>query len=198
MEKNVVKKLVVKKVKLVENINSVENIDSVENINSVDSVSDVLSKKIKQIDKTAITSEEKEQVNRRLQEQIKRERELERNEQEEFEKILEKLRIEDEKCVLVPSKSSNYTSSEEWYLLVQLEPNILKDTLNTLYLETIKFENGLAQKPTIEYCLSMTLDNQKQGKQGQDKQGQEKQEVIYTNEDRIKIKENFLKRFENL
>jgi hypothetical protein len=54
--------------------------------------------------------------------------------------------------------SSQKIKSEEWFLLSQLEPDIMKLTLQILYEETIKFESGSASYSSIEYSVCLAMD----------------------------------------
>jgi len=96
-------------------------------------------------------------------------------------------------------KPINLIKADEWYLLGQLNQEILKHTLEILYEETLKFESGSAGYPSVELCISIAFDREKS--EQSDKKIKEdilQKELEISLEDRQKIKEKFLKRFEGL
>jgi len=200
-------KIAEKKVRIRKKIVKRDNTDKLDETDTTDKLDETIMKKIEQGSGGPISFLEQEETRSRLQQLRSQQNEQHLREQQEFEQILEKIRLEDEE--LERNKKLRYqtgpqTTSEEWYLLSQLDPNILKDVIKTLYLETVKFENGIISRPTIELCISMALDLKKQEEQEEQKTKlkeqetklEEKQEETYTKEDRLKMKEAFLQKVE--
>ena len=57
-----------------------------------------------------------------------------------------------------PAPSSQKIKAEEWLLLSQLEPDIMKLALQILYEETVKYENGSSSYTAIDYAICLALD----------------------------------------
>ena len=96
-KKNVKVKVKTKVVKTVSKVDRSDNSDNSDNSDKIGTVSGVISKKIKQIDlNPKITVDEQEQSRNRLYNLKQEQQDQALKEQQEFEKILEKLRLEDE------------------------------------------------------------------------------------------------------
>ena len=85
-------------------------------------------------------------------------------------------------------------NSEDFYILSLLPDNILKMSINILYEETIKYENGVALAPKIDFVISLATDRIKI-QQYLETKGKEKETVCQNPE---KIRENRNKWLDNL
>ena len=101
-------------------------------------------------------------------------------------------------------RPSYYISAEHWQYLNQVaDIDILKKTVSIMTEETIKFEEGLCQYPSIEYCIMISesivnSERKEQKEQEQKEQEQKEQEQKelqkkeYTREELTAIRNRFL------
>jgi hypothetical protein len=85
-----------------------------------------------------------------------------------------------------PAPSSQKIKAEEWSLLSQLEPDIMKLALQILYEETIKFESGSSSYTSIDYSICLAMDRIKSVRKDLEKQKEvdlEKQKEVSKQEE---------------